>query len=176
MGEEQAFHEIYIRYWKKLYDIAFRKIQSSKVAEELTQDIFLKLWEGRKSLKIEQLNLYLFASVRNAVINHYRTTFIHEKFVDYAAYQYNKSDSSTEHQIELNDLMATIQEQLNEMPEKTRHIFTLNRLQYQSVKEISLKLNVPERTVEYHISQAVKVLKTHLKDYLPPIIFLLLFS
>lgn len=171
IGEEKAFHEIYIRYWQKLHNIALRKIQSSKVAEEIIQEIFLKLWEGRKTHRIERLEYYLLASVRNAVINHYRTTLTHEKFIDYADYEYSKSDSSTEQQIDLNDLMATIDHQLNEMPEKTRQIFRLNRLQYQSVREISAQLNIPERTVEYHISQAVKLLKKHLKDFLPSLIF-----
>ena len=174
MDEERAFHEIYLRYWKKVYIIANRKLKSDKVAEEVTQDIFLKLWENRKTQQIKSLDFYLMASVRNAIINQIRTSLTHEKFVDYAEIQYNKVDSSTEQLIELNELIATIDQYLKVMPEKTREIFSLNRLQYHSVKEISAKLNIPERTVEYHITQALRTLKAQLKDYLPPMVILFL--
>lgn len=174
MGEEMAFREIYLRYWQKLYAIANSKTRSTKIAEEITQDVFLKLWESRRNLKIERLDYYLLASVRNAVINHYRTTQTHEKFIEYAQNQYAKSESSTEKQLDLNELISKINEHLNEMPEKTRQIFSLNRLQYYSVKEISAQLNIPERTVEYHIAQAIKILRTHLKEYLPALFLFLL--
>lgn len=168
LGNEAAFREIYLRYWKKLFEIALRKVQSSKVAEELIQDIFLKLWASREDCKIDKLEYYLNASVKNGVINYFRASLTHEKFVDYADAQYLKHDSTTEQQIELNDLMATIEEKLESMPEKTRQIFRLNRLQSLPVKEISAKLNIPVRTVEYHLNQAVCSLKLHLKDYLSP--------
>lgn len=175
MDDEAAFREVYLRYWKKLYSIATRKIQSTVIAEELTQDIFLRLWESRKAQKIENLNYYLLASVRNAVINHFRKVFMHEKYFNYADYHFSKSTDSTDEQIALNDLIEIVEKQLNELPEKTRQIFKLNRLEYKSVKEISAQLSIPERTVEYHISQAVKFLRVFLKDYLLPSIFIFLF-
>ncbi|MFY7910009.1 MAG: RNA polymerase sigma factor [Emticicia sp.] len=174
MGEEMAFHEIYLRYWQKLYGIANNKTRSTKIAEEITQDVFLKLWEGRRNLKIERLEYYLLASVKNAIINHYRTMHTHEKFIEYAQNEYAKSELSTEKQLDLNELISKINEHLNDMPYKTRLIFNLNRLQYYSVKEISAQLNIPERTVEYHIAQAIKILKTHLKEYLPALFLFLL--
>ncbi|GAB4004166.1 RNA polymerase sigma-70 factor [Spirosoma migulaei] len=165
-GDQQAFREIYQRYWKKLYAIARHKIQSLDVVEELVQDIFLKLWERRDSLRVDKLDAYLATAVRYAIINHVKSTLVHEKYADYAYAHFTEASYATEEQLDLAELMQAVEQQLNDLPEKTRQIFRLNRLEYQSVKEISSQLKVPERTVEYHISQAIKSLRIYLRDYL----------
>lgn len=165
-GDQQAFREIYQRYWKKLYAIARHKIQSLDVVEELVQDIFLKLWERRDALRVDKLDAYLATAVRYAIINHIKSTLVHEKYADYAHAHFTEASYATEEQLDLDELMQAVQQQLNDLPEKTRQIFRLNRLEYQSVKEISSRLKVPERTVEYHLSQAIKSLRIYLRDYL----------
>ncbi|MCX6214152.1 RNA polymerase sigma-70 factor [Spirosoma sp.] len=165
-GDENAFREIYLRYWKKLFSIARHKIQALDAVEELVQDIFLRLWERRESLQIDQLDAYLFTAVRYACINHIKSTLVKEKHADYAYVHYNDASYATDEQLDLDELMDAVEQQLNDLPEKTRQIFRLNRLEYQSVKEISTSLKVPERTVEYHISQAIKSLRVYLRDYL----------
>ncbi|ADB40758.1 RNA polymerase sigma-70 factor [Spirosoma linguale] len=165
-GDENAFREIYLRYWKKLFSIARHKIQALDAVEELVQDIFLRLWERRDSLQIDRLDAYLFTAVRYACINHIKSALVKEKYADYAYDHYNDASYATDEQLDLDELMDAVEQQLNDLPEKTRQIFRLNRLEYQSVKEISTSLKVPERTVEYHISQAIKSLRVYLRDYL----------
>ncbi|GAB3986149.1 RNA polymerase sigma-70 factor [Spirosoma daeguense] len=174
-GDEAAFREIYLRYWKKLYAVARRKVESQDAVEELLQDIFLKLWERRGELRIERLDAYLFTAVRYAAINHIKSTMIQEKYAEYAYAHMPEASSATEEQMELDELMTVVEKQLNDLPEKTREIFKLNRLEYQSVKQISSHLNVPERTVEYHLSQAIKTLRTYLRGYLLPSLLLLFY-
>ncbi|UFH57123.1 RNA polymerase sigma factor [Spirosoma sp. KNUC1025] len=171
-GDEAAFREIYQRYWKKLFSIARRKIESLNAVEELVQDIFLKLWERRNELRIERLDAYLFTAIRYATINHIKSTLIHEKYADYAYAHLPEASSTTEEQMNLDELIEAVEKQLNDLPEKTSQIFRLNRLEYQSVKEISSQLKVPERTVEYHLSQAIKALRIYLRDYLLTSLFL----
>ena len=170
-GDEIAFREIYQRYWKKLYCIARRKLESIEVVEELVQDIFLKLWERRDALRIDQLEAYLVTAVRYAVINHIKSTLVQEKYADYVNDQFSDVVYTTDEQLGLNELVNAVDQQLNNLPEKTRQIFRLNRLECQSVKEISSRLKVPERTVEYHISQAIKSLRLYLRDYLYVVIY-----
>ncbi len=170
-GDDKAFREIYQRYWKKLFFMAARKIQEAYVVEELIQDIFLKLWERRARLQVERLDAYLFSSVRYAVINHIKSNLVQEKYAHYAQYHYSDACSVTEEQLELDELIHVVEQQLNDLPEKTRQIFQMNRLEYHTIKEISSKLKVPERTVEYHLSQALKSLRYYLRDYLPTLLF-----
>lgn len=170
-GDEKAFREIYLRYWKKLFGLAMQKLKDTAVTEELVQDIFLKLWERRSTLQIERLDAYLFTAARYAVINHIKSNLVQEKFAEYAQFHYSETSSITEEQLELDELIHVVEQQLNDLPEKTRRIFQMNRLEYHTIKEISSKLKVPERTVEYHLSQALKSLRYYLRDYLPTLLF-----
>lgn len=170
-GDAAAFREIYQRYWKKLYGIARRKVEPIEAVEELVQDIFLKLWERRDALRIEQLEAYLVTAVRYATINYIKSALVQEKYTHYARVHLSEAVNTTDEQLDLDDLLSAVNQQLNDLPEKTRQIFRLNRLEHQSVKEISVHLKVPERTVEYHLSHAVKSLRRYLRDYLPVVIY-----
>ncbi|GAB2530792.1 RNA polymerase sigma factor [Spirosoma aerophilum] len=174
-GDQSAFREIYQRYWKKLYNVARRKLQDLNAVEELVQDIFLRLWERRGSLRIDRLDAYLFTAIRYAIINHIKATLVKEKYAGYAFASYNEALFTTDEQMDLDELMNAVERHLNDLPEKTRQIFRLNRLECQTVKEISSQLKVPERTVEYHISQAIKTLRHYLRDYLLISLFMNLF-
>ncbi|TDE15582.1 RNA polymerase sigma-70 factor [Dyadobacter psychrotolerans] len=165
-GDEKAFKEIYNRYWKKLYVIALRKLSDTDIAEGIVQDIFLSIWERRTSLQIENLEAYLVTSVRFGCINQIKASVLHEKYELYT-YAYDSEEISvTEEQLDLNDLINTIENQLRSFPESWQQIFRLHRLEYRSTKEISKQLNIPQRTVELHLSRVVQALRISLHDYL----------
>lgn len=164
-NDARAFQEIYFRHWRKLLLIAREKLPLTENAEDLIQDLFVRLWEQRYELSISNLSAYLFTSLRNTIINKYRSRLIHEKFAEH--FQAVTSwDQNTEEEIALNDLMKSLEREMEELPEKTREIFRLSRIEHKSVKEISLKLQIPERTIEHHLTLAVRKLRFLLKDYL----------
>ena len=66
----EAFEEIYRRYWKRLYSMSYKRVQSREISEELVQDIFTSLWVGKDKTSIENLSAYLFSAVKYKVINH----------------------------------------------------------------------------------------------------------
>ncbi|OIN55515.1 RNA polymerase sigma factor [Arsenicibacter rosenii] len=164
--DEQAFREIYLRYWKKLYHLACRKIESVEVVEELVQDVFLNLWERRATARINHLEAYLTTAIRYTVINHIKTLIVHDKFLDHSLRYSSGSVNSTDEQVDLDDLMLRMEVALHELPEKTRQVFRLNRIEYKSVKEVATQLNMPQRTVEYHLHLAIRSLKVLLRDFL----------
>ncbi len=165
-GDENAFAEIYRRYWRILYTTARQKIYNSEVIEELLQDLFTRLWERRAESVILNLKSYLFTSLKYAIIDHVKSKMVRERYVAYALAQHPDSDQVTGEVIDLGDLMQALEQSLAGMPEKTRQIFRLNRLEYKSVKEISQMLEMPERTVEYHLTKAVRALRLLLKPFL----------
>ena len=85
--------------------------------------------------------------------------------MEYAANR-NEFSTTVDESIAFNELSTAIEKSIEKLPEKTRRIFTLNRLEYKSVKEISEQLTIPERTVEYHITQGLKALRIHLKEFM----------
>lgn len=163
-GDAAAFQEIYMRHWRKLYATARAKLPATDSPEDMVQDLFVRLWEQREQLAIDNLGAYLHTSLKYAVINLFKARLTRERYVEHAqtvAY----AGHDTEEEIALNDLMGTVLRQLNDLPEKTRLIFQLNRLEYKSAKEIAARLEIPERTVEYHIHLALKRLRPLLQDY-----------
>jgi RNA polymerase sigma-70 factor (family 1) len=170
-GDSQAFKEIYRRYWKQLYLIAFEKLRSKDVAKELTQDIFLSLWEKRKDSHILNLKHYLLKSIKYKIINYIRTQITHQRYCHYVEGNFDDKEFSTEELIFMNDLSQSIELGTSLLPDKTREIFRLSRIENHPVKEIAKILNVSDKVVEYHITQALKAMKLHLKDYL--IIFII---
>src|SRR5688500_16144786 len=81
--DHSAFREVYERYWKEVFLSAYKKIRSKEIAEELTQNLFVSLWEKRTENKIENLRSWLFGSIKYAIINYYKSQIVHEKYLHY---------------------------------------------------------------------------------------------
>ncbi|GGD66683.1 DNA-directed RNA polymerase sigma-70 factor [Emticicia aquatilis] len=165
VGEQDAFEEIYRRYWQKLLRSAQFKLRSKETIEEILQDLFISLWEKREKVLIENLEAYLNTSLRYLIINQIKKQILQEKFVEYSLKK-NELTDDVDESVAFNELSVAIEKAIEQLPEKTQQIFRLNRLEYKSVKEISVLLETPERTVEYHITQALKALRIHLREFI----------
>ena len=165
VGEQDAFEEIYRRYWQKLLRSAQFKLRSKETIEEILQDLFISLWEKREKVLIENLEAYLNTSLRYLIINQIKKQILQEKFVEYSLKK-NELTDDVDESVAFNELSIAIEKAIEQLPEKTQQIFRLNRLEYKSVKEIALLLETPERTVEYHITQALKALRIHLREFI----------
>jgi len=174
-GSDEAFEEIYELYWDKLLRFVQSKIKSRENAEEIIQDIFIDLWERRESRRIHHLNSYLFRAARNKVLDALRAQIVREQHRDHAVRQNDDSDSGTEATLAYRDLSDAVQMALTRMPDKTREVFHMNRFEFLTIREISNRLNLSERTVEYHIAHALQTLRLYLKDFLPSLLLLACF-
>lgn len=161
--EKGAFQEIYKRYWKKLFQVAERKVRR-EIAEEIIQDIFVNLWNNRKT-KINNLKYYLFSSVKYGILNQLKKEVSENNFAKYALYSLQETDNSTEYTLLLNELSEALETGLSQLPEKTQQVFRLSRFELFSTKEIAERLDLSEKAIEYHITQALKNLRQYLKDY-----------
>ncbi len=154
--DEDAFEGIYRAYWLRLYDFALAKVRDADVAEEIVQDLFVNLWEKREQLNIGNLSGYLFVAVRNRVIDHYKQRLFFDLDTVGEA-------MAPDYPLFLDELEGQFQFAVDRLPEKTREIFMLNRLGGKSASEISMELGLPKRTVEYHITQALRQLRVLLR-------------
>jgi len=160
-----AFKEIYSRYWKSCYFQLYRKSGLSELAEELTQNIFVSLWERRRVATITNLSSYLFSAVRFSFINHLKSLLQFDNYVAYKQ-QTNTEFNNSEEEMAASDLSMSIEKGIKMLPVKTREIFMLSRFGYRSVKEISETLEISEKAVEYHITRSLKAMRIALKDYI----------
>lgn len=165
-SDQGAFREIYRRYWKVLLITAIRKLGSQESAEELVQDIFVDIWSRREQVHIEDIKRYLFSAVKYKVLNCIKARLLREQHECTADTAYQSDPCQhTDNDLAYHDLYNAIEAGLVLLPEKSRIIFKLNRLENRSVREVAQLLNLPERTVEYHITQSLRLLRKHLREF-----------
>jgi RNA polymerase sigma-70 factor (family 1) len=174
-GDEGAFAEVYKRYSFRLFTVAFQKLKSREVAEELVQDLFENLWSRRATTHIEQLDYYLFSAIRYRIINYIKTQKLRAGHQLYLQINSPDKNTETEEALALNDLTAALLAGVQDLPEKSREVFQLSRLEHYSVSEISVRVNLSEKTVEYHLTKSLKLLRRYLREFLITVLPLLLF-
>ena len=163
-SSEPAFKTLYRRYWRRCFVMALQKIKVKVVAEEITQTIFIALWEKRNNLIINHLEAYLFTAVKYQVFKTIESQLVRTNYETQLTP--SLSDNSVEKEVFLQDLTRVLEQAVLQLPEKTQQIYRLSRIENFAHKEIALQLTCSEKTVEYHISQALKHLRTALKDFL----------
>lgn len=165
-GDENAFLKIYEAYWYRVFLVAYKRLRDKDIAEELTQDLFLKLWDKRRELRPHKLANYLFVSIRNSVIDHIHSRLVADKYLDYYRAFANGTSQNTQDAIAYDDLSKAIETGLQELPEKTRAVFKLSRLNRWKQDEIARHLHLSEKTVGYHLTKSLKFMRTYLREYL----------
>jgi len=165
-GNARAFEEIYERYWLPLFTTAQRKIGSREAAEELVQDLFTSLWHKRAESHIAKLPHYLHTALKYRIIDYLRVRTTHAGYLSYYQARPSTSDHSTEESVAADDLSVALAESITHLPESTREVFRLSRLEHQSIPEIADQLHLSPKTVEYHLTRALKLLRVRLKDFL----------
>ena len=172
-NRKDAFREIYMRYWKEIFLAAYKKVRHKELAEELTQNLFISLWERRSEIEIKNLRSYLFGALKYSIINHYKSQIVHEKYIGYLNKSSKEDACSTDQSILLRDLSEAIEKGVSLLPKKTQKVFLLSRVENLSVKDIARVLKISEKAVEYHVTQSLKTMRIHLKDYLMILLLIL---
>lgn len=159
-GDKRAFEQLYHRYADKLYYFAFRFLKTSDDAEELTQDVFIKIWETRERLDPENsFNAYLFTIAKNTIFNLHRKKLNEIAYREYLRNHFDEVYSKTENDVMLSELKAVIDRCIEKLPPMRKKVFELSRKQGLSYKEISEHLNISDKTIETHIRLALKSIR-----------------
>lgn len=164
-GRMSAFEEIYRRYWYKLYGIAYHQTGIREEAEELVQEVFLKLWSRRSEVLIRHLGMYLTIAIKNQVYDYIKSQISYRKYQEYLIFQELHQHHGTEEIVNYTQLTEAVEKVLNRLPEKSAEVFRRSRFENQSVREIASCLNLSEKAVEYHITKSLRFLKDNLKEY-----------
>jgi len=163
-----AFKEIYNRYWYKLYMFTNKRLRCKEASEEIVQNFFAKFWQNRNAIKInESLKAYLFSSISYLIINHLKKEALKNQYLQLSYTTVEEQlDNSTEDTVHLHDLQGIINKELEKLPIRCRSVFELSRMGNKSNKEIAHILNISEKTVENHITNAIRYLRVNLKSAL----------
>jgi RNA polymerase sigma-70 factor, ECF subfamily len=164
-GDEKAFEVLFRAYYPFLCMYCTRLIKDASAAEEIVQELFVKLWEKRSQIMIESsVKNYLFRAVKNHCLNYIKHNHIKS---EYNRKMLEASEPSSQETDEPDaDLMQLIEESISSLPDKRREIFRLNREEGLKYREIAEKLNISIKTVETQMGLALKTLREKLRDFL----------
>ncbi|WP_069659625.1 RNA polymerase sigma-70 factor [Arcticibacter eurypsychrophilus] len=160
-----AFDELYDRYWSKLYSAAYKRIKSREDAEEIVQNIFTDIWTKRTVLHIStSFEHYLFTAVKYMVFATFKKENSRRSYENYIVQMNQNSDNSTEEVIASNELQQNLAKIVENLPERCKAVYEMSRKEHCSNKEISSSLGISEKTVENHLTRALKSLRIRLKE------------
>ena len=165
-NDEAAFKQIYSRYWQCLFFLALKKVRVKEIAEELVQNIFISLWNKRNDAEIKNIEAYLRGAIKYQVINYVQSSISNKNHQRKAAATTSLEDNNCASPLLIHELSLAIDNAILQLPQKTQQIFRLSRFENHSVKEISMQMNISEKAVEYHITQSLKFMRVHLKEFL----------
>lgn len=161
-GDEKAFTEIYYRYGQRMIALAFNYCNDMDEAEEAVQEVFISLWERRDKVEINSLNAYLATSIKFSIFKQLYKAKRRKELSD-THYTFNLSILDEE-KIYAKFLQEYIDGIVETFPEKCRLVFQYSRKQQLSNKEIAEEMNISVKTVESHMSKALKILRKNLDD------------
>lgn len=173
----KAFDQVYHRMLFKVYGFLNKIYHDQDLVEEVTQEVFIKVWENRMNINEENsVENYIFTIAKNRIYDHLQKE--RRKLEIYKKAEIQITTNTLEENVIYNDLQDNINKIINNLPESQRKIFTMSRQDYLSNKQIAAQLNISERTVENQIYKVLKKLKKELSEndtILPLFLVFLLF-
>jgi len=159
--DERAFNTLFERYWDRLLETGFYKLQSQIAAEEVVQQIFLDIWRNRAITQLKySFRTYISAALRYSIY----AAIAQRKKDNQISIELLETDSfvddSTREWLTFNDVRDKLEFLISMLPEKCEMVFRMSREQGMSVKEIASELDISTKTVEAHITKALKVIKS----------------
>lgn len=165
-GDERAFRDLFDRFYPKIYQFAFNFLKSKDLSEEIVQQTFLSFWQNRAQLDVDRpVAPLLFTIARRVLIDSWRKQAVSARFREDVVRYMSMVSNETEEHILSNDLAKVTEEALSKLTEQQQEVFRLSRYEGLSYEEIAERLRISKHTVKYHLVNALKIVKEHLKKY-----------
>lgn len=160
-GDIQAFEALYRAYWHRLYAFAFRYVRSKEDAEDVTQEVFLRIWRGREHwVPAGAVRNYLYLSVRNAARDRMARVVVAERW----RVRQVAATSETQPNLESAELAAVVEQALAELPPKRAAVCRLRLIDGLSYAEIAHRLAIGAKTVETQLARGLKFLRDRIRQ------------
>ena len=163
----EAFSVLYERYNRNIYQFIYKYVHSAALADDLTQEVFIKLWNGRNQLgHIQSFKGYLFIIARNYTLDSLKAALRSEKTMGEIVKNFVAQRKPTDERLMNADYAAFLQKELSKLPERSREIFRLCRQEGRTYEEVAQELGISKSAVKNHMVSSMKVLKTSVEKEL----------
>lgn len=170
----KAFEQLFKKYYQDLYQFCFRYVKQEETAEEIVQDVFVKLWQQKKQPDFHtSVKAYLYAAVKNASLNYLKSQYARQQFEGHETSKNELQSFNTQETIDFDELSKLVSEAVESLPKQCRTIFEMSRTGGYTYQEISKELDISPKTVENQMGIALKKLKEHLRTYWDMLVIML---
>ena len=171
-GEKCAFETLFRLYYNKLVNIAKGYLVNHQEAEGIVQNVFLKLWENKEALKeVVNINNYLYTMTKNSCLDQLKHEKVKQNFLD-NSYRIKSEiqcqflqDEAASRLLE-NELQSKINLSIELLPDKCKSVFKKSRFEGLRHSEIAAQMGISQKTVDNHITTALKHMRLHLRDFI----------
>lgn len=159
-GREDAFTEIYLRYWKLLYNNADSVLGNEDLAKDIVQNVFISIWQRRADVEIQNLKAYLQQAVRFAVFKSIREQKVNDAFYERLAHV--TVEIIHDNPLLYKEQQALLNRLINTLPADCREAYHLSREENLTYKQIAFQLGISEKTVEKRLSKSLNHIRNGL--------------
>ncbi|MEG1634033.1 MAG: RNA polymerase sigma-70 factor [Rikenellaceae bacterium] len=162
-GDSEAFTLIFNEYFPKVKIFLSKVMGGDQYSEEFAQEVFVRLWINHSKISTDQpITSYLFTISKNIAMDYYRKRSSEIKYIKHIEHCGDKEIKDCDSELTYNQLSSIIEQAVENMPQKQRVVFKLSREDGLINQEIADKLKLSRRTVEKHITNAIKIIRKNL--------------
>jgi RNA polymerase sigma-70 factor (family 1) len=161
-GNQKAFRTLFDLFSSKVYFFAFKLLRSESMAEEVVQEVFIKIWVNRASLQsIDFFPSYLYTIARNYSLNVLKKVAFEEKAKVLLRQQQPTCDEETEQNIVYRDYQHILNSVIEQLPPQQKLVYSLCHNEGLKYEEAAQRLNISRLTVKSHMQQALRTIKAN---------------
>jgi RNA polymerase sigma-70 factor (family 1) len=165
-ADQKAFTLLFHNYKHKLYGYVFRLTESEMLAEDIVQDVFLKLWADHESLaSIDNFGSYLFRMSKNHVLNHFRRMAQETAIVAEMFREISQSSNDTQEMLASREIEQVLKAAVESLPPQQKMVYKLSREEGKTHDEIAALLKISPNTVKNHMVQALTAIRAQLRRH-----------
>ncbi len=161
MGDHECYKAIFYRYHKSINDFLQALTKSEDTAQDITQEVFITLWEKREVLDPEKgIIRFLFRLAKQSFIHHYRHTEVRSSYAKSVSFSSDELGGAQGDEIlEAEEIQLLIDITVNQMPKTRRSVFEMSRYDDLAIEEIASRLNISKDSVSSHLYNALRDIK-----------------
>ena len=176
-NSEYAFQLIYDKHRNRIYKTAIKFLKSPIIAQDVVQDVFLKLWFERKTINAKQpLEAWLFTVAKNNILNKLRKIANEWKAIDQLTHRTAFTENTTEDMVGVAEFKRNLALAVSALPEQQQSVFQLSKFENLTYFQIGQKLGISPLTVKTHLSRAIYSIKRQFESKGIQFIFLVFYT
>ncbi|AZQ64597.1 RNA polymerase sigma-70 factor [Flammeovirga pectinis] len=159
---ETTFRELFDKYYESIKSFVYYKLGDIDLAEDITQETYVKFWESRSKVVLDTAKTYLYTIANNLALNHIKHGKVVLQFQQKNSKADGESETNPEFKMELSEFEDKLQSTINTIPDKSRDVFLMNRIEGLTYNEISSRLGISVKAIEKRMSKALSILRKNL--------------